>query len=150
MSASKQCRDCKRTLPTTEFHRNKAKKDGLRDKCKKCAKTYHREHYLKNKETYVNASRDRRNRLREDIAKLKQQPCADCGAIWPPVAMDFDHVVDDKIACVATLVHKGSRNKVMEELKKCEVVCACCHRLRTHKRDKNGYGSGSLLSEYDV
>lgn len=37
---TKVCAKCKRELPVTEFHRNKATKDGLQSHCKECAKHY--------------------------------------------------------------------------------------------------------------
>ena len=37
---TKVCSKCKRELPITEFHRNKATKDGLQSHCKECTKLY--------------------------------------------------------------------------------------------------------------
>ena len=37
---TKKCAKCKRELPITEFHRNKATKDGLQNHCKECTKLY--------------------------------------------------------------------------------------------------------------
>lgn len=37
---TKKCSKCKRELPITEFHRNKAAKDGLQSHCKECTKLY--------------------------------------------------------------------------------------------------------------
>lgn len=48
--------------------------------------------------------------------------------------MDFDHVnVRDKIKEVAYMVTRNwSLVKIKAEVKKCEVVCANCHRIRTY------------------
>jgi hypothetical protein len=49
--------------------------------------------------------------------------------------MDFDHVRGEKVANVSVLVAGGaSRRRVLAEIAKCEVVCANCHRERTHGR----------------
>lgn len=68
------------------------------------------------------------------MTAAKDRPCADCGVSYPPCVMDFDHVRGDKKNNVATLVasHYGVAT-ISAEIKKCEVVCANCHRLRTHQ-----------------
>jgi hypothetical protein len=68
---------------------------------------------------------------------LKANPCTDCGRVLAPVAMDFDHIHDDKIEGIAQMWSWG-RAKVLEELAKCKLVCANCHRERTVTRLKSG------------
>lgn len=38
--------------------------------------------------------RRRIDRHQQLITELKSQPCADCGQVFPPYAMDFDHLGD--------------------------------------------------------
>ena len=65
---------------------------------------------------------------------LKDNPCVDCGQKFPPECMDFDHL-EDKWLNVAKIVSQGySFDKVLEEITKCELVCANCHRIRTRTR----------------
>lgn len=64
---------------------------------------------------------------------MKSRPCSDCGRAFPPEAMDFDHVRGEKSSGVARIANY-SKNRIMQELEKCELVCACCHRLSTEKR----------------
>ena len=59
--------------------------------------------------------------------------CADCGYNENPVALDFDHVRGEKIGAIGNLV-RGRLDKLMAEIKKCEVVCSNCHRIRTQER----------------
>jgi 5-methylcytosine-specific restriction endonuclease McrA len=40
MSDTKFCGKCSQTLPTSEFHKCKSKRDGLRSNCKACVKAY--------------------------------------------------------------------------------------------------------------
>lgn len=69
------------------------------------------------------------------VEELKQQPCADCGRRFPSVAMDLDHVRGVKRADVSAMVNSPyGVDALREELSKCEVVCACCHRVRTAVR----------------
>jgi hypothetical protein len=50
--------------------------------------------------------------------------------------MDFDHVRGKKLFCVGSLVVQQGvgRRQALEEIAKCDVVCANCHRLRTSYR----------------
>lgn len=68
---------------------------------------------------------------------LKSSPCVDCGRCYPPEAMDFDHVRGTKFRMVSTMV-SYAWGRVLLEVSKCDLVCACCHRLRTHARQKGG------------
>lgn len=45
--------------------------------------------------------------------------------------MDFDHREDKKFN-IAQLSKIASVEKLKEEIAKCDVVCANCHRIRTH------------------
>ena len=67
------------------------------------------------------------------LAALKDRPCTDCGGRFPAVAMDFDHVEGEKKFNVSR-VGSFSLLRLLEEVKKCEVVCANCHRVRTAER----------------
>lgn len=51
--------------------------------------------------------------------------------------MDFDHL-DDKVRNVSNMVGHNSWDSILEEITKCELVCACCHRLRTKARSSSG------------
>lgn len=46
--------------------------------------------------------------------------------------MDFDHV-GDKAFNIATAIDKRW-SEIQAEIKKCDVVCANCHRIRTYTR----------------
>ena len=86
-----------------------------------------------------------RERQREQRDRTKNVPCADCGQSFPAVCMDFDHREGEEKH--PRLTHKNSGYKKMpiavgslsgkaflEEIKKCDVVCANCHRIRTWER----------------
>jgi hypothetical protein len=100
-------------------------------------KHYHKKHYDTNRASYVAAVTVRRRELREFVNGLKVgRACADCHKEYPPYVMDFDHRPDTEKVCeVALLAHRGvSRERILEEVAKCDLVCANCHRERTHKR----------------
>lgn len=63
-----------------------------------------------------------------------QKGCADCGWKEHHAGLQFDHLPGNgKTRNVSTMM---SRNKagLVEEVKKCEVVCARCHAIRTFER----------------
>ena len=66
------------------------------------------------------------------ILAAKDRPCSDCGGEFPPECMDFDHVRGEKKFGVGSY---GGRKLevVLEEIQKCDIVCANCHRIRSHK-----------------
>ncbi len=85
------------------------------------------------------AKRERDRAMRQAAAAYVTQvkestPCMDCGRKFPAVAMDFDHL-KDKVAAVARMVGCGYKLELIKvEIEKCELVCACCHRIRTARR----------------
>lgn len=67
----------------------------------------------------------------------ESSPCKDCGRKFMSCVMDFDHVSGEKIDNVSTLMaKKSSWKKIKEEISKCELVCANCHRIRTFLRSQ--------------
>lgn len=76
----------------------------------------------------------------------KSKPCTDCLQRFHPVAMDFDHVRGVKTSEVASMFSKGATIEAIKaEIAKCDLVCACCHRVRTHRRK----GKPGPYSKYD-
>ena len=67
----------------------------------------------------------------------EQSPCADCGVSYPSYVMDFDHrdarTKLDSISTAVRILGWGPK-KLMAEIAKCDLVCANCHRKRTHAR----------------
>lgn len=81
--------------------------------------------------------KERRNKKRIYISESKHmKPCMDCGEPYPAWVMDFDHVLGAKKACLATMANgpQWSLQDVIQEIEKCELVCANCHRQRTWNR----------------
>lgn len=67
--------------------------------------------------------------------KLTKQ-CADCDRVFDkPYHLDFDHLPgSDKKFNLSKIGGGRSWPSIMAEVDKCEVVCALCHRTRTHER----------------
>lgn len=71
------------------------------------------------------------------VLKLNMGGCVDCGFNGHPDALEFDHKPGfKKIHNVAHLAMR-SWGVTLEEIAKCDLVCANCHRIRTATRRKN-------------
>lgn len=116
------------------FTKNISKKDGLNSACRDCHVKYTRAHYKKNQAQYVTKALSRKRELYDKIAALKQEPCADCKQKFNPWQMDFDHVTGVKLFDIASGYQQRAWKAILDEIAKCELVCANCHRERTHQR----------------
>jgi hypothetical protein len=95
---------------------------------------YGKDHYRKNRAKAIQGSKTYKFVIYAIISSLKSRPCIDCGLCFPPCAMDFDHISGDKVVSIAWLRNMCSPSALVEELKKCELVCSNCHRIRTSMR----------------
>lgn len=90
----------------------------------------HRDRQLGMRQASRKATHDRLKAIMEDA---KSVPCMDCGQRYPPYVMYFDHRDPDaKVANVSTILKRRGERMLRDEIAKCDVVCANCHRERTH------------------
>lgn len=133
-SGIKRCSRCGQDRPVDHFQVRKGKQ-ALQSWCRPCKKAYNREWYQRNRQRHSQAVEQRRRGRakgnRQIMAAAKNVPCADCGFKYPPYVMDFDHGDTDKAALVSTVVRTWPPERLRAEIRKCEVVCANCHRERT-------------------
>lgn len=68
--------------------------------------------------------------------------CTDCGIRSDhPEIYDFDHLPGvEKSGGAAQFLTKGTMQDLIDEIAKCEVVCANCHRIRTRSRVSPAFG----------
>lgn len=119
-------------------------------RCRSCNKKYLKKYYRENEKKIKKANAawreknilkkratDEKRRLNRVawVNKLKSNPCTDCGNTFPSVCMDWDHTDDNKTYDVSRLVNQGqAKSKILAEIRKCELVCSNCHRIRTQLR----------------
>jgi hypothetical protein len=119
----KFCPLCDKTKSSSDFTPTRSSSDGLFSWCKDC----------KSKRTVED-----REIFYQQIREIKEStPCADCGDKHPFYVMQFDHLPEyEKLCMISTGLSSGigGRKAILEETKKCEVVCANCHMVRTYKR----------------
>lgn len=74
-----------------------------------------------------------RKERRQLITQLKGNTCADCKNTYPTCVLDFHHVRGEK----RFILSEGARGQwtkqdIILEAAKCDVLCSNCHRIRTH------------------
>jgi hypothetical protein len=135
----RKCGRCGELKLLSEFAWRRKRREQRDNMCRPCRSAYHREHYLANRQRYIDQARDRKQALRlERTAYLLEyfttHPCTDCGEA-DPVVLEFDHL-DSELKSFDIGQSLSYRNwpSILEEIEKCEVVCANCHRRRTALR----------------
>lgn len=139
----KICPKCKRTLPLTKFNWKYTNVQRAVH-CKSCSRKYTKEHYKKNREYYLKKAKIRNSKIRNKAYTyiylyLKTHNCIDCGE-KDILVLEFDHKDKTrKIGAVSRIIRDaGSLDKLKEEIDKCEVRCANCHRRKT-TLENNGW-----------
>lgn len=130
---TKLCGSCNIELPATEeyFASKKLKtKTILQWQCRECQKRYRKEHYEKNKSKYILKAKQHTKLVRDwFIEEVKQKlVCSVCGESrhW---VLDFHHRnPEEKESNVGKIIRGGSKQKLLDEIEKCDVLCANCHR----------------------
>lgn len=107
--------------------------------CTECKRDYDRKYYQcpENKKRHNQKTKENQRKFVEWSNSLKEAPCKDCDTQYHPAAMQWDHLPQfEKTGNVADLQRRGNKNLILEEIAKCELVCANCHAIRTHNRNK--------------
>jgi DNA-binding CsgD family transcriptional regulator len=101
------------------------------------------------KEKMLSRQRMIRTKVAAFLQEYKQKSgCFDCKENYPYWMLEFDHLGDKSFTISNYRNHTVSIDLIKKEIKKCQVVCANCHKNRTFLRNiKNGNGSLDV-SEY--
>lgn len=103
--------------------------------CKSCHNEYQKDYYKKHPQGIAAATIKRKQAIKRFLRETKDVPCRDCKLRYPYYVMDFDHKRGQKVFNLSIAASKlYSMKKIKQEIKKCEIVCANCHRERTFKR----------------
>lgn len=134
---TKGCPRCQTIKPLTEFALRNSHLNKRQSYCRACCNKLRRIQYERDKAS----GKARRYQeqayalCRKIIHEAKDRPCVDCGQRFHFAAMDFDHLPHySKRANISWLVGCGMVSALKIELRKCDVVCANCHRVRTYNR----------------
>jgi hypothetical protein len=97
-------------------------------------KEYSRKHYLKTQEATKRRTKEVKEEQKAEWYKFKATlKCTTCG-FSHVAALDFHHEdPTTKTGNVHRFVSNGQFAKAYEEIKKCIVLCANCHRIYHHE-----------------
>jgi hypothetical protein len=93
--------------------------------------------YPKNKKKHIGYVTNLKTKVKKYLEEYKRSKvCTDCGISGNkfPEILDFDHIGEKKFQIGSWRKSVLSVEKIQIEMKKCEIVCANCHRIRTVKR----------------
>lgn len=134
----KVCTICKEVKLQSEFNKKKRSKDGLQNTCKLCSRESFKRYWTANKNKHAAVVRKRsiearRLALQYCVDYAIQQGCVDCKET-DPACLDFDHVKGQKSLAISEMHNQGySITRIQQEIDKCVVRCANCHRKKTAK-----------------
>ncbi len=133
----RRCSSCGIEKPLEDFAWHHGDKGPRQHHCRPCQAEYRREHYLRNRRRYIDRSHRRKQQLWAERTQLLldyflDHPCADCGET-DPVVLEFDRLRDKRFN-IGTKLATHRWEDIVEEIAKCDVVCANCHRRRTARR----------------
>lgn len=139
----KICIYCSEEKNLEDFKRDKATKGGRGNICLVCAREKGKAFYHalpeEKKKIYNQAKQRAARRNQIWICEyLSNHPCVDCAEVDIEL-LDLDHLdATTKVRDICSMVRGGySLKRIQEEVAKCEVVCANCHRKRTNRRGNN-------------
>jgi hypothetical protein len=136
----KYCGTCKEIKLIRDFNKNKNKSDGFNSICRVCSNNRSKKYYSDNTEHHKKVIKDRNKKYKTEnrdklIQYLLSHNCVDCGES-NIIVLDFDHKDDVlKVDNISNLINSGCKwDKIRNEIDKCDVRCANCHRIRTSKQ----------------
>lgn len=89
-------------------------------------------HYVKHKEDYIRRSQEQKERITKIINDLKSEGCSLCGEKCIP-CLEFHHLdPSQKDFNISQMKVKGNISKLQDEIAKCVLLCANCHRKVHH------------------
>ena len=125
----KQCRKCLIDKPLEEFSTRTRSKDGKHSYCRSCVKDMMAVIYNKNP-LKIKARNDKiRNKLKSLVNEIKlNQSCPICQESEVE-CLDFHHVnPTDKDVEIPQLIGMKNETRLLQEIKKCVLICSNCHR----------------------
>lgn len=156
---SKTCTKCNKTKLISEFHKDARLKSGTVARCKSCTCEYKRAYYASSEgKAKIKAYNERNAERRARNSKLYSQKyrdaqfknqrklefclymggrCSECGFEVTKdtiAAFDFHHIDPSEKEYTPSDMLMLNKEKVLNELDKCLLLCSNCHRILHHRQ----------------
>lgn len=125
---------CGDDKPLSEYHPNKQCSGGVVGTCKPCSMIRVKKWYKDNQYRRQELKNVRNKEKKLKAIEFLGGKCLDCKNTYPSCAYDFHHISGEKEMNPSQAI-AGSFEKAKEELKKCVLLCANCHRIRHFGED---------------
>jgi hypothetical protein len=125
----KICSICNLLLSEDSFYKNNRKPNQYQSYCKKCSKIKRKQYFIKNLKKELETRKVYSEKQKQKYIDYKKTLC--CSSCFEKrwYLLDFHHVDDNKEHNVASMVcGRFSWDSILNEIKKCETLCANCHR----------------------
>jgi hypothetical protein len=146
--STRKCGRCGQSKNPDDFAWRRRERGQRDNYCRPCRAAYKQQHYAANRARYIAAALRRsqaiaRERAAYLVAFFVENPCVDCGE-RDPLVLEFDHL-GEKSFNISKGLRDHSWQAVLDEIDKCDVVCANCHRRRTALRAGFARGGSSMV-----
>ena len=136
-----KCKKCEIEKLEVDFYFRNKKENKRHSVCKVCSEQNRKskEHYEQYKDEYIARNRIRQERLlnenRQNLSNyVSDKACVDCGES-DPIVLEFDHLKpEEKKYGISKMMCDYKWSQILDEINKCELVCANCHKRRTAKQ----------------
>ena len=128
---TKICSKCKIEKPVSEFRFRNKTKGQYHSHCKECEKQRDKIHYRESQDRRIavrETANFQKNRNLNLVDTAKLCGCKKCGEMRTYV-LDFHHRnPGEKEDTINHMIKSSSAERIEEEIKKCDILCANCHR----------------------
>lgn len=136
----KKCSHCEKKYKISDFSWRIKRLNKRANKCKQCTNEYSRKRYIKHGNRYKKSNKANAEKYKKVGRKLVYEfklsnPCTSCGES-NPIVLEFHHLdPKEKRNDVSNMASHGySVKSIEEEIEKCIILCANCHRKKTAKQ----------------
>lgn len=142
----KRCGRCGESKPLEAFALKNRYALRLQSYCRACQHDYYITYYKQGSSEFVDRLRERTIAQRAlnrafIVDVLLRSACADCG-LRDPIVLEFDHVIGVKRKSISAMIMApASIASLKNEIAKCVIRCANCHRIKTSRHWKRGPGT---------
>jgi hypothetical protein len=148
----KKCTVCRIEKSEQDFFYRSKRLAKRHSQCKSCyvdkRRKVWKEYYHKHGSKYRQKAVERNRRLKVQtrnlmLEYLKDKRCSHCG-INDRRVLEFDHIdASTKSFSIASAITSTySWNKILDEIEKCQILCANCHKIKTAR--EGGWYKNSL------